>query len=130
MKIGTQTGSLINHLQSRMTKGQPEPMVGMGATVLCYTDRKPATIIEVFLIGRDVAVKIQIDGYKRLDNNGLSEVQEYEFFRDTEAPVYYYKFHNGAWRQCAKNRRTNRWNSVDGNGLRIGTRDKYHDPHF
>lgn len=32
MKLGTQTGSVINHLYSRGVIGQPTPEVGMGAT--------------------------------------------------------------------------------------------------
>ena len=34
MKLGSQTGSVINHLLARGTIGQPEVKVGMGATIL------------------------------------------------------------------------------------------------
>jgi hypothetical protein len=34
MRIGTQTNSLVNHLYSRAVNGQPEPVIGMGATLL------------------------------------------------------------------------------------------------
>jgi primosomal protein N' len=47
MKLGAQTASLTNHLQSRATIGQPEPTVGMGATLLGWTDRYAGTIVEV-----------------------------------------------------------------------------------
>ena len=39
MNIGTQTSSLVNHLYSRMTIGEPEPTVGMGVTMLSWSDR-------------------------------------------------------------------------------------------
>ncbi len=44
MKLGTQTGSVINHLHSRAVIGQPEPVVGMGATMLLWSDRRACTI--------------------------------------------------------------------------------------
>ena len=34
MKLGSQTGSVINHLYSRAVIGQPKPKVGMGCTLL------------------------------------------------------------------------------------------------
>ena len=36
MKLGTETGSMTNHIYSRATKGQPDPAVGMGATGTIY----------------------------------------------------------------------------------------------
>ena len=47
MKLGTQTGSLTNHIYSRAVIGQPNPEIGMGATVLCWTDRHAATITAI-----------------------------------------------------------------------------------
>mgnify|MGYP001576962564 CR=1 FL=1 len=41
LRAGTQTGSLINHLMSGSKGAEPE--VGMGATILGWSDRHPAT---------------------------------------------------------------------------------------
>lgn len=38
MKLGTQTGSTTNYLMSGV-KGQPAPEIGMGVTLLHWTDR-------------------------------------------------------------------------------------------
>ena len=56
MNIGSQTGSLINHLYSRMTINEPEPTVGMGVTMLGWTDREAGTIVEVNMKKRYIAV--------------------------------------------------------------------------
>ena len=130
LKLGTQTASLHNHLYSRMTKGQPVPVVGMGATMLAWTDRNACTIIEVFQIGNDIAVKVQRDSAKRIDDNGMSEDQTYEYTADPQAPTYNYRFRNGTWEQVIFGEQTKRWKRIEGNGLRIGTRDSYHDFSF
>jgi len=44
LKLGTETGSLINHVMSRMTAG-PDPVAGDPATVLHWSDRDPATVV-------------------------------------------------------------------------------------
>ena len=44
MNLGTETGSVMNHLMSRMVRGEPAPRVGMGATLLSWTDRHAATV--------------------------------------------------------------------------------------
>lgn len=46
MKLETETASVMNHLMSRATVGHPESVVGMGATILMWTDRRAATIID------------------------------------------------------------------------------------
>lgn len=43
MKLGRETGSLINHLLSHSK--EPAPAVGMGATILGWSDRHPATVV-------------------------------------------------------------------------------------
>lgn len=73
--VNKETGSLVNHLYSRMTKGQPQPEVGMGATLLHWSDRSPATIIKVFTIGKLLAIEVQDDKYKRIDKNGMSGIR-------------------------------------------------------
>jgi hypothetical protein len=134
MKLGTQTNSLINHLHARGTRGQPTPEVGMGATILGWTDRYPATIIAV----RDRKdggwdIDVQEDNCKRTDKNGFSEMQNYDYSPNPNGYVSHYRFvpTTGRWVGMRLNAETGRWNVVrDGNGLRIGQREKYHDFSF
>jgi hypothetical protein len=127
MNAGTQTGSLVNHLYSRMTIGAPEPTVGMGVTMLSWTDRDAGTIVEVNMKRRYIAVVE--DNAKRLDNNGISEGQEYEFTPNPDGYVYYYrKDKKGQWRKCYYNENKR---LVFGNGgLIVGRREKYYDFSF
>ena len=111
MKLGTQTGSLINHLTSRGQQSKPE--VGMGATILMWTDRHAATIVRV----TPSQVHAQRDNSKRLDTNGMSESQQYEFTPDPEASVEIY-------------RKTKQGYKGPSGTLIIGHRSKYHDYSF
>ena len=131
LKAGTQTGSLMNHLYSRMTNGQPEPVVGMGATLLGWTDRDPATIVEVTKTKSGaLVIGVQEDKAKRIDNNGFSESQEYEYSANPEAGIDYFRFDEGkGWRGVRKNEK-GRLVLTGGGGLRIGEREKYHDFSF
>lgn len=118
------TNSFVNLIQGNASS--PEPQLGMGATLLGYTDRHPATIVSVLRNekGKVVAVEIQQDNFKRTDSNGMSEMQSYEFWPDPTAPrVIYTLRKNGRFvlRHTGMN---------DGERLLIGTRQKYHDYSF
>lgn len=123
MKLGTETNSLMNHLMSG-TKGAPQPTVGMGATRLGWTDRNPATIVEVRRFksgaraGQVSAVAIQDDNATRVDRNGMSESQEYTFTPNAEGAIQWFKADkSGSFKG-------------DGGRLRIGERAKYYDFSF
>ena len=127
MKLGTETGSMTNHLYSRMTKGQPEPTVGMGATILMWTDRKAGTVVDVM----DNIIAVQEDTAKRVDDNGMSESQEYEYTPNPDAPNTWFRREKaGNWVEVFVNRKTNRWNKGGGRGLRLGERRQYRDFSF
>jgi hypothetical protein len=127
LKIGTQTGSLTNHLYSRMTKGQPEPALGMGATILFWTDRHAATIV---MVNGDI-ITVQEDKAIRTDWNGMSECQTYCYERNPEGCCYVFKrMKNGAWTEVRYNNQTKRWKKTGGPGLRIGGREHHHDYSF
>lgn len=131
MKIGTQTASLVNHLQARAVNGQPEPTVGMGATILHWTDRSPGTIVKVFHIGGSWALQVQADHYTRADSNGLSECQTYEYSPNPEGALYTFRqAKDGRWEEVSCNPETKRWKKTGGAGLRIGERNRYHDFSF
>jgi len=130
MRLGTETGSLVNHLHSRMVIGQPEPTVGMGATLLSWSDRNPATIIEVFSIRTTKFIVVQADKYKRIDQNGLNEIQKYEYSANPEGAKYTYRIgRDGKWEEVYLND-NKRWVKCGSQGLRIGERQRYYDFSF
>jgi hypothetical protein len=123
MKLGSETGSVMNHLYSRATIGEPTPFPGMGATILWWTDRSPATIVEVNLVKKYIVV--QIDKVVRVDGG-----QDCEFVQNPKAPrLFYKKNRKGVWVRHEFNER-GRLVQARGQGLRIGERDWYHDPSF
>ena len=132
MRLGSQTGSLTNHLYSRAVIGQPEVTVGMGATILCWTDRHAATVVAVEQVGKQQIITVQRDIAKRTDKNGFSEDQDYLFVVNPEgAKSHFRKLNDGRWQEVYKNATTGRWNKYDGgSGLKIGFRESYHDYTF
>jgi hypothetical protein len=105
-------GNLMNRLAE--SSKQPEPEVGMGATILMFSDRHPATIVKV-LTPRKILV--QEDNAKRTDKNGMSESQDYTYTPNPKAPVRTFtRRKDGGWQE-----------SKSSPTLLIGTRDKYHD---
>jgi hypothetical protein len=115
MKLGTDTGSLINHLASRAAMPQPE--VGMAATVLMWTDRLPATIIWVSASGK--TIRLQHDAAKRIDARGPhTEDQDYEYSPDPAGRIEVARLTKRGWRLKG------------GGGILIGHREMYEDPTF
>lgn len=123
LKLGTQTGSLMNHVMS--ATAEPAPEVGMGATRLGWTDRHACTIVEVLRTraGQVKAVVVQRDKATRTDSNGMSEAQSYAFEPDPNASRVTYSL-----------RKTGRFvragDSMGGDRLLIGRRDEYYDYSF
>jgi len=130
LRLGTQTGSLINNIMSRSVIGEPLPEIGMGATMLSWTDRNPATIVSVFTKGKTQYIGVNEDDATRTDSNGYSESQTYEFSFNPSVYMHYFrKTSKGTWEGCYINQDTGRF--VKGNGsVSIGQRDKYWDPSF
>jgi hypothetical protein len=93
LKLGSQTGSFMNHL---MSHNSIPPVVGKGGTLLSWTDRDAFEVLEVTNGGK--RVKFRMYQPTRIDNNGMSECQEYEFtkLRDFDE---YMVFRNGSWRR-------------------------------
>jgi hypothetical protein len=129
MKLGSQTGSVINHLYSRMVIGQSEIQVGMGATLLSWTDRHAGTITEVLKEGKYIVVRCDIA--KRTDENGMSECQKYEYTTNPEGDSYTFtQKKDGRWIHVYLNPSTGRYNQSGSYGLRIGARETYYDYSF
>jgi hypothetical protein len=101
----------------------------MPATLLSWTDRNPCTVVEVNMAKRYIVV--QDDDYKRVDSNGMSESQQYEYTQNPgNCKRIFRKMKNGQWAQHFVNPETNRLVKADGCGLRLGEREKYHDFSF
>jgi hypothetical protein len=119
----TQYGSLMNMLQAGARS--PEPEVGMGATILMWSDRHAATIVEVVRYktgqraGEVKGVWIQADTATRTDSNGMSDAQSYTYAPNADAPRVYA-------------RRTAQGGYVlsSGSRLGIGYRENYYDYSF
>lgn len=126
-------GSVINRLQENSTG--VTPVVGMGVTELCYTDRHPYEVIEVkdakHIVVREMA-------YKRTDNCGMSEHQEYEYTSKPEGEIYHLVLRNGRWRnyewensydnECSRSRKLTR--KLGSNGWYVGQAERYYDFSF
>lgn len=119
-----QTGSFYNHLMSRSTLGQPTPEIGMGATILCWTDRHAATITDVWKHRGKLAVTVQEDRATRTDKFGMSETQTYVYERNPAASPQHFAFDGKTWRELIDGRMTR------GHGLQLGVRREYHDFSF
>lgn len=111
MKAGTETGSLVNHILTESR--QPIAAVGDAATVCHWTDREPATVIKV----TRCSVTVQVDAWKRTDENGMSDCQSYDYERDPNGATYTFRKKNGRW-------------TCNGLGLLIGLRERYFDFSF
>ena len=115
MKLGRDTNSMSNYLMSG-TNGQPKPEVGMGVTLLRWTDRRAGTITRVSESGKSFWFKQDIA--TRTDANGMSESQDYRYEADPSARE-----------QMARQKKSGAWQS-EGTQLALGYRDEYYDYTF
>jgi hypothetical protein len=99
-----------------------KPEVGMGATVLHYTDREAGTITYVHPNGR--ALIFQRDKATRTDSNGMSECQSYRYEPDPNGRKLTFTLRaNGRWVLAGQGLHK-------GTRLHIGDRAHYHDYSF
>lgn len=100
MKLGTQTGSVINHLQSRAVIGQPEPVVGMGATMLLWSDRRACTITNVQLVRGKTIVTVQTDRTTVTAGSSHDGSAEYSYARNPHGSECHFRREDGGrWQQ-------------------------------
>ena len=127
MKLGTQTGSLVNHVYSK--RGYVEPKVGDGATILEWTDREACTVTRVFTIGAYPAVEVQVDHAMSLVPD-YREDQDYAYVPDPAGRTYIFRWRGDTWECVRWNTETKRWRISSACGLYLGARRKYRDPCF
>lgn len=131
LKLGSETGSLVNHVYSRAVLGQPEPVVGMGVTFLMWSDRDAGTIFRVFKVGKTTYIETRDDRARRADNRGpYTEEQDYEFKTDPLGMKRYFRIGRKGFWEGVKQNEAGRWVKAGSCGLRIGHRDSYRDPSF
>lgn len=85
------TGSLFNFL---MGNNSVPPVVGAGATIMSYTDRRCAEVISISSDGKTLVM----ENYDqiRTDRNGMSEDQDYDYKLNGSQFILVWR--NGAWR--------------------------------
>lgn len=113
-----QFGSLSNLIAADSRSHSPE--VGIGATMLSWTDRHAATVVSVSGDGQEVGV--QRDIARRVDGGGPTDGgQRYEYTRDPDARIDTYTLRrNGNWVRKGEPMR-------NGAVLMIGARDEFYD---
>jgi hypothetical protein len=115
MRLGTQTGSLMNHLMSG-TLGAAPPTVGEGCTFLHWTDRSAGTVVKVSPSGKTAWVRA--DKAIRTDTHGMSDSQSYRYEAIPDAPLTAVRLGKRGWRTSG------------GTTVAFGYRRAYHDYSF
>lgn len=113
------TNSMTNLIMGGTTSLAPE--VGMGATILHWTDRTACTVVHVSPNGR--FLKVQVDKATRTDGHGMSDSQSYSYERDPKGALSDFSLRkNGKWVRVG--------DSMKGQRLMLGDRRQYHDYSF
>ena len=95
---------------------EPFPSVGLGCTMSWITDRHAGTVIYVSASGGKLIVRQ--DHAERIDSNGMSECQAYEFTRDPNGcERTFFRCKDGSYK-CG------------GIRLTLGVRGEYYDYSF
>jgi hypothetical protein len=130
MKLGTQTGSLVNHIYANTAPIDPVMMdvVGKPATLLSWTDRSPGTVINQFKKGKFFYIEVQEDNAEFVGECDMSDYQEYVYTRNTDGHITTWRVDNG-YRQVYVGK-SGRYVLRGTGGLMIGRREKYYDPSF
>lgn len=114
----------MNELKIEINGQEKIVKVGDGCTICYYTDREPATIIEISDDGK--TIKVQEDKSTRTDHNGMSECQTYEYERDLNGSIHIFKQTRKNKNFYTDNGKYNDW----GTWLGFGGRRKYYDYSF
>lgn len=120
MQLGKDTGNVMSWVVG--TGGKP--VVGEGATEVCWTDRHAYTVIEVSedgkrcVIQRDKAIK---------NFQGMTDSQDYTYERDENGVKRELVFKWKAWRTDAGKGYETRYPKIN---MQFGRRDEYYDFSF
>ncbi len=92
VKLSPNAGSLVNYL---MGNNSSLPVVGEGATLLSYTDRRACEVVSVSEDSRTVTLESLTA--IRTDKNGMSEDQDYRY--EPTGNQFTIVWRNSAWRR-------------------------------
>ena len=99
-----------------------KPIVGMGVTMLCWSDRSAGTIVKVRNNNHEIFVTEDIA--TRIDENGMSDQQSYKYETNYDAqPIVFTLRKNGKYIRKGSDIK-------NGLALILGVRDKYYDYSF
>ncbi len=105
-------GSLFNRLEERM-KNQPTPVVGMGCTVMMYTDRVPCQVTRVASNGKRFWMRrlaYKIESHERGEGTVGTELEGPE--------IEVRRMRDGTWKE------------LRGDRVLVGRAEAYRDPEF
>jgi hypothetical protein len=107
-------GSLENAIADQTRSLQPT--VGIGVTEIMFSDRHPYTVIEVISPKR---IRVQADTATRVDDNGYSESQEYNYTPNPKGEIITLFLNKwGKWKQAGQ---------AQSSTFLIGKREEYYD---
>lgn len=95
-----------------------KPALGMGATIHHFTDKTPATIIDISSNGKTIT--LQEDSCIRTDNNGFSETQTYDYAPNPNGEIYTASLRKNGNYQIVKSKTI----------VSLGERRRYYDYSF
>lgn len=125
MKLGTQTGSLYNHIMAN--NSTKDIVIGeTGATLLSWSDRHAATVVDLFKKGKFEYITVQTDTATRVDKLGMSDAQDYEYERNPHGAKYTFRITEDGFQAVYTNPDTGRFVKCSG-GLAVGYRAEYYD---
>lgn len=130
MKLGTESGSLVNTVMSGHVGG-PVPTVGMPCTILMWSDRVGGTVVWVSASGKTIRVREEtpIWASKWAGSGHLEPTTTFEPI----APIISGGRGAGLKMAGARTFRLTKhgWRAPHrGPGLHLGHRESYRDPHF
>src|SRR4051812_20156187 len=108
----------VQNMMNAQSVNDTKPEVGMGVTVISWSDRDAGTITRVSNSGK--TFWYTEDTAKRIDKNGLSECQEYEYTSNLDGKETEVRL-----------RKDGRWRTIGGGRyVNLGYRQSYRDPSF
>ena len=123
MKLGTETGSLVNHV---LSEANLTPIVGAGATVLRWSDRKAYEVVEVSKDGK----KCVIQRYNAKCTRSNGEDQDWDLTELTEQKMdlaYRYKAWHVVTEYTENGKLKKDYSKIN---IRFGYKEEYYDPCF
>jgi hypothetical protein len=125
-----QVGSLINHLAVNSKHLFNMPVIGTGVTFYSWSDRSAGTVVEIFDLSKKI-IEIKHDTAIRIDNNGMSDCQNYSYEMDINSRSVFYRWSDkkSQWQGVEKNDK-GRWVLSHGQPISVGNRDAHYDYSF